>query len=291
MALDLSAVGKELPPTTFEYNDREVMLYALGVGAGTSAKGGSASGGEELDFVYEKDLKVLPTFGVIPAFPAMMGIGRLLEFNPMMLLHGEQRIELRGPIPTSGKLTTQGKISAIYDKGSGAVVVIDSETKDESGTALFANTASVFIRGEGGFGGERGPSASSKNVPPESASGGPDHTVEYRTSPDQAALYRLSGDRNPLHIDPDFAKLAGFDRPIIHGLCSFGYVGRAVLHACCGGDPARLKDFEVRFSGVVFPGETIVTEIWQESSNRVIVQARTKERGEPVISNAAATIA
>ena len=278
MALDLSAAGKALPPQTFEYTDREVMLYALGVGATT----------DELDFVYEKNLKALPTFAVIPAFPAMMSIGQLLEFNPAMVLHGEQRIELRAPIPTSGKLTTDGKIAAIYDKGSGAVVVVESQTKDASGTVLFANTAGVFIRGAGGFGGERGPSATGKNVPPERK---PDHTVDYKTSHDQAALYRLSGDRNPLHIDPDFAKLAGFDRPIIHGLCTFGFVGRAVLHACCGGDPSRLKDFEVRFSGVAYPGETIVTDCWQESSTRVLVQARTAERGEAIISNAAATIA
>ena len=277
MALDLSAVGKELPTQTYEYTDRDVILYALGVGATT----------DELDFVYEKNLKVLPTFAVIPAFPAMMSIGRLLEFNPAMLLHGEQRIELRGTIPTSGKLTTQGKVNAIYDKGSGAVVVVDAETKDEGGAVLLTNTFGAFIRGEGGFGGERGPSAASRNTPPERP---PDHSVEYKTSPQQAAIYRLSGDRNPLHIDPEFAKLAGFDRPILHGLCTFGYVGRAVLHACCGGDPARLKDFEVRFSGVVYTGETIVTDIWRESSSRVLIMARTAERGEAVISNAAATI-
>jgi acyl dehydratase len=277
MALDLSAVGKTLPPSTYEYTDREVILYALGVGATTG----------ELDFVYEKNLKVLPTFAVIPAFPALAGIGRLLEFNPMMLLHGEQRIELRAPIPASGKLTTQGTITGIYDKGSGALVTTEAETKAEDGSVLFTNTFGAFIRGEGGFGGDRGPSASSKNVPPERA---PDHTVEYKTSPEQAALYRLSGDRNPLHIDPDFAKMAGFDKPIIHGLCTFGHVGRAVLHACCGGDPARFKDFEVRFSGVAYPGETIVTRIWNESPTRVLVQATTAERGEPVISNAAATI-
>ena len=278
MALDLSAIGKELPPSTFEYTERDVMLYALGIGATT----------DELAFVYEKNLQVLPTFAVVPAFPALMGMGSLLEFNAMMLLHGEQRIELRAPIPTSGKLTTKGKIRAIYDKGSGALVTIDAETKDESGSVLFTNTFGAFIRGEGGFGGERGPSASKQNIPPERA---PDHTVEYKTSTDQAALYRLSGDRNPLHIDQEFAKLAGFDTPILHGLCTFGYVGRAVLHACCGGDPARFKAFEVRFSGVAFPGETIITDIWQESSNRMLIQARTAERGEPVISNAAATIA
>ncbi len=279
MPIDLSAVGKDLPSSTFEYTEKDVMLYALGVGATT----------DELDFVYEKNLKVLPTYAVIAGMSAMGGMMDVLEgVNPAMLVHGEQRIELRGPLHTSGKLTGQGRISAIYDKGSGALLVIDSETKDESGNVLFTNSFGAFIRGEGGFGGERGPSASSKNVPPERA---PDHTIEYKTSPDQAAIYRLSGDRNPLHIDPAFAKMGGFDRPILHGLCTFGHVGRAVLQVCCGGDPARLKDFEVRFSGVVFPGETIVTDIWQESSNRLIIQARTAERGEPVISNAAATIA
>ena len=277
MALDLSAVGKELPASTYEYNGRDVMLYALGVGATI----------DDLSFVYEKNLKVLPTFAVIPAFPALTGIGRVLEgMNPAMLLHGEHGIQLRGPIATSGKLTTRGKITAIYDKGSGALVVVEAETTGEDGQTLFSNTFGAFIRGEGGFGGERGPSASSKNVPPERA---PDHTVEYATSPNQAAIYRLSGDRNPLHIDPEFAKMGGFDRPILHGLCTFGYVGRAVLHAVCGGDPAKLKGFEVRFSGVVYPGETIVTDIWLESG-KALIQARTKERGEVVISNAAATI-
>ncbi len=277
MPIDASAVGKQLPAQTFDYTERDVMLYALGVGATT----------DELDFVYEKRLKVLPTFAVVPAFPVMMGIGQVVEINPVMVLHGEQRIDLRSPIPTKGKLTTTGKISAIYDKGSGAVVVVDSQTKDDGGTLLFVNTSSIFVRGGGGFGGERGPSASSKNVPPERKL---DHTIEYKTSTDQAALYRLSGDRNPLHIDPEFAKLGGFDRPILHGLCTFGHVGRAILHACCGGDPAKFKDFEVRFSGVVFPGETIVTQVWRESANRVLVQATAAERGEVVIANAAATV-
>ncbi len=277
MAIDPSVVGKELPPQTFEYNERDLMLYALGVGCTT----------DELPFIYEKNLKVLPTFAVIPAFPVMAGVGKHVDINPTMVLHGEQRIDLRAPIPTKGKLTTGARISAVYDKGSGAVIVIDSETKDDSGTLLFANMSSIFVRGAGGFGGERGPSASSKNIPPEKR---PDHVVEYKTLQTQAAIYRLSGDRNPLHIDPDFAKLAGFDTPILHGLCTFGHVGRAILHACCGGDPARFKSFEVRFSGVVYPGETIVTEIWRESANKLIVQAKAAERGEVVIANAAATV-
>ena len=277
MAIDASAVGKELPETTFEYTERDVMLYALGVGATT----------DELDFVYEKNLQTLPTFGVVPAFPALGGIGKYIKFNPMMLLHGEQSITLHGPIPTSGKLTTGGTITGIYDKGSGALVSISVDTKDESGNVLFTNTSGIFLRGEGGFGGDRGPSASKKNVPPERA---PDYTVEYKTSPDQAAIYRLSGDRNPLHIDPEFAKMGGFDKPIIHGLCTFGFVGRAVLQAVCDGDPAKLKSFEVRFSGVAFPGETIVTQIWNDADGKVLIQATTAERGEPVISNASATI-
>lgn len=279
MPIDMSAVGKELAPGTFEYTQEDVILYALGVGATT----------DELDFVYEKNLKVLPTFAVIPGMSAMGGMMDVMEgVNPGMLVHGEQRIELRAPIPTSGRLTGQGRISAIYDKGSGALLVVDSETKDEGGNVIFTNTFGAFIRGEGGFGGERGPSASSKNVPPERP---PDHTVEYQTLPQQAAIYRLSGDPNPLHIEPEFAKMAGFDKPILHGLCTFGHVGRAILHARCDGDVSRFKDFEVRFSGVVYPGETIVTDMWDEGSGRVIVQARTAERGDAVISNAAATVA
>ena len=279
MALDLSSVGKELAATTFEYSPRDVMLYALGVGATT----------DELSFVYEKELQVLPTFAVVPSFPALAGMGQVLEFNPAMLLHGEQSIQLQGPLPTSGKLTTQAKITGIFDKGSGALVVVESETKDEGGKTLFSNGFSAFVRGGGGFGGDRGPSAAKKNLPPERA---PDHQIEYKTSPDQAALYRLSGDRNPLHIEPAFAKMGGFDKPILHGLCTYGFVGRAILHACCGGDPARLTGFEVRFSGVVYPGETIVTQIWEESPGRYLVQAHTAERAdEPAISNAAATVA
>jgi acyl dehydratase len=279
MAIDPAAVvGRELAEQSFEYSERDLMLYALGVGCTT----------DELDFVYEKNLKVLPTFAVIPAFPVMTGIGQVVEINPVMVLHGEQRIDLRAPTPTKGKLTTGAKISAVYDKGSGAVIVVDSETKDEKGTLLFANTSSIFVRGAGGFGGERGPSASSKNIPPEQR---PDHTIEYKTLPQQAAIYRLSGDRNPLHIDPEFAKMAGFNMPILHGLCTYGHVGRAVLHACCGGDPARFKSFEVRFAGVVYPGETIVTEIWRDGGNKVIVQAKAAERNEIVIANAAATVA
>ncbi|MCH7578432.1 MAG: MaoC family dehydratase N-terminal domain-containing protein [Chloroflexi bacterium] len=266
------AAGIELPPTTFEYDDRDVMLYAVGVGA------------TELDFVFERNLKVLPTFAVIPAFPGLMGLTQAVEINPVMILHGEQSIKLNKPIPVKGKLTTSGKVTGVYDKGKGALVVIESETKDEQGAALFVNTASVFVRGAGGFGGERGPEAGNK--PPDRA---PDKTVEMQTLPTQAMIYRLSGDRNPLHVDPAFAKMAGYDTPILHGLCTLGHAGRAVLGTYCDNDPARMTGLEVRFSGVVFPGDSIITEMWDEGGGRIVLQAKT-QRGDVVISNASATV-
>jgi acyl dehydratase len=270
--LSPDVVGLELAPTTFEYTERDVMLYALGVGA------------KELDFIFERNLKTLPTFAVIPAFPALMGLAGAVEINPVMILHGEQGFRLQKEIPTSGKLTTSGVVTGVYDKGKGALVTIESTTKDGAGETVFTNTSGIFVRGAGGFGGERGPEAG--NVAPER---GPDKTVEMTTLDIQAAIYRLSGDRNPLHIDPDFAKMAGYDRPILHGLCSFGHVGRAVLQEYCGNDPARFGGMSVRFSGVVYPGDTIITDMWDEGSGKVIVQARTQD-GRTVISNAAAEV-
>lgn len=275
MPIDLSYVGKKLDSVTYAYTERDVMLYALGVGCGR----------EDLPFVYEKQLRVLPTFAVIASFPAMMNLGGALRVNPAMVLHGEQAIDLRAPIPTHGTLTTTPTITAVWDKGKGAVVVVETDTADGAGTLLFHNTASIFVRGEGGFGGDRGP-AGQKNVPPDRA---PDKSVSYTTLPQQALIYRLSGDMNPLHADPEFAKLGGFDQPILHGLCTFGHAGRAVLSAWCGDDPARLRAFEVRFAGVVFPGETITTDMWEVGPGEIVLTART-ERGETVLSAAAAKV-
>jgi acyl dehydratase len=206
--------------------------------------------------------------------------------NPMMILHGEQRIELHAPIPPEGTITTTPTIKAMYDKGKGALVVVETESVDAKGRLLFRNTSGIFARGEGGFGGDRGPSGV-KNVVPNRK---PDRSIAFETRPDQALLYRLSGDMNPLHADPDFARMAGFDRPILHGLCTFGFAGRAVLRAWCDDDPARLRSFEVRFSGVVFPGETITTDMWQVGPGQIVLTART-ERGEAVLSSAAAEVA
>jgi acyl dehydratase len=275
MPIDPSIVGRKLEASTAEWTEKDVMLYALGVGE------------TSLPFCYERDLKVLPTFAVIPAFPAMFSLGGAMQVNPMMVLHGEQRIELGRPIPTRAKVVSQPTVVALYDKVKGAVVVVEVESRDDKGNLLFKNTFTSFARGEGGFGGDRGPTGP-RNEPPARK---PDAIVEMPTVPQQALLYRLSGDMNPLHADPDMAALGGYAKPILHGLCTFGHVGRAILHTFCGSDPTRLADFEVRFSGVVYPGETIVSEMWQQGPGRVVVQAKTKERGELVLSNAAATIA
>jgi len=276
MPVNPSAIGKKLDAVTHEYDERDVMLYALGVGCGT----------DELQFTYERDLKVLPTFAVIPSFPAMMALGGVMDVNPALVLHGEQRIELHGTIPTSGKLTTTPTVKAIYDKGKAALVIVETDTVDSKGKLLLRNTMGIFARGEGGFGGDRGPSGP-RNVPPDRK---PDKSISYKTLPQQALIYRLSGDMNPLHADPDFAKLGGYDRPILHGLCTFGFAGRALLAAWCDNDPARFKSFEVRFSGVVYPGETITTDMWQVAPGKIVLTAKT-ERGEAVLSGAAAEVA
>ena len=270
--LSPAVAGLELPPMSFEYEERDVMLYALGIGA------------TELDFVYERGLKVLPSFAVIPGFPALMGLTAAVDINPVMILHGEQSFRIHKTIPVKGRLTTGGKVTGVYDKTKGALVTVEAATKDEQGETLFVNQSSIFVRGAGGFGGDRGPEAG--NQAPERS---PDKSVEMGTLPIQAMIYRLSGDRNPLHIDPQFAKMAGYDTPILHGLCTFGHVGRAVLAEYCGNDPERLVSLGVRFSGVVFPGDTIITEMWDEGKGRVLVQAKT-QRGEVVISNAAAEV-
>jgi acyl dehydratase len=279
MPIDVSkALGAQLEPVEFTYDERDVMLYALGIGAGAR----NPTAPEELKFTYENGLEVIPTFGVIPAFPALMGLGGVdgMEFNPMMLLHGEQYLEIRKPIPTGAKLTSYGKVAHIYDKGKGAVVVIDTVTKTAKGEEVFFNQSAVFLRGEGGFGGERGPNPG--NEPPARD---PDVVHEEKTLPHQALIYRLSGDRNPLHADPSFAAMGGFDKPILHGLCTFGFVGRAVLERYCKNDTTKFKSIAVRFSSHVFPGETIVTKMWKEG-NKVFFKASTLERGLDVITNA-----
>ena len=281
-------VGYEFAPITFDYSERDVSLYALGVGAPADPLDQS-----ELQFVYElsgEGFKVLPTFAVL--FPSRMidvllsGSLAGITYNPMMLLHGEQYLEIRQPLPTSGRVTCKPKVSAVYDKGSGALVITDTPCYDASGTEIAFNQSAMFIRGIGGFGGERG-SSGAANEPPERA---PDAVAAEQTSPKQALIYRLSGDINPLHADPMMAALGGFEKPILHGLCSFGYAGRAVLKHFCGNDPARFKSIKVRFVKHVFPGETLVTEMWRISDNQVIFRCKAAERDSVVLANAVVTL-
>jgi 3-hydroxyacyl-CoA dehydrogenase/3a,7a,12a-trihydroxy-5b-cholest-24-enoyl-CoA hydratase len=233
---------------------------------------------------------MVPTFAVAPALRAVFALAKEgkqapgLHYGFDRVLHGEQYTEIRAPWPTSGKLTHTIKIKDIFDKGKNALVVSAITTKDAEGNELAYNEITTLVRGAGGWGGDRGPSAD-VNVPPERA---PDAVVEEKTSANQALLYRLSGDWNPLHADPGFAKNFGFDRPILHGLCSFGFAARHVVSKFCpSGDPRFFKSIKARFAETVFPGETLVTEMWKENDQRVVFRTKVKERDKVVISNAA----
>jgi acyl dehydratase len=254
MPLNLDAVGRTFGPGETSWSSKDALLYALGVGAGQDPL-------RELEFTTENSQdvaqKVLPTFGVIVV---QHGGPRqsLGDFDRAMLVHAEQSLTLHRPLPVEGRASITSKLVGIYDKGSGALVVTESTAADvESGAPLCSTTSSAFIRGEGGFGGDRGPSATWERPQRE-----PDHRASARTRPDQALLYRLSGDRNPLHSDPAFAARAGFSRPILHGLCTYGVTGRLLLHALCGSDPARFGSMRARFSRPVLPGATLTVSMW-----------------------------
>lgn len=276
MPIDPSAVGKTGGPVSRKWNSKDALLYAVGVGAGTG----------DLPFTTEntKDTpqRVLPTFAVI------IGGGgapfdKIGSFNPAMLVHGEQGIELLDEIPPEGEIESTGKVSAIWDKGKGAVVEMTSEsTLVATGKPLLRTRMSVFIRGEGDFGGERGPSAGLE-IPDRKA----DHQVSYKTSVDQALVYRLSGDRNPLHSDPSFAQMGGFETPILHGLCTYGFTGRALLAELCGGDPSRFKSMDGRFSKPVYPGDELTISMWVDG-NSCIFQTRN-QGGDVVLDQGTAT--
>jgi acyl dehydratase len=278
MALKMDVVGKKSAPIKHKYGWKDTVLYALGVGAKA----------DELDFLFEMNgPKVLPTFAVVPSFTSMISVAGDLGANPMMILHGEQKIILHRPIPPGGELSTVSEVKGIYDKGKGALVLVEAKTVDEKNEPVFDNWFSIFVRGEGGFGGDRGPEAL-KADPPEGKS--PDFSMTERTLPEQALLYRLSGDFNPLHASPQFAKMGGFDRPILHGLCTYGHAGRAVLKHACGGDPTKLRTFAARFAGVVFPGDTLTTEGWQVEPGKWVVQVKQQD-GKVVLSNSVAETA
>ena len=281
------ALGYEVPPVTTSYDERDVALYALGVGAAHDPLDA-----KELPLVYElagDGFKVLPTFGVIPALNVYMKMAKEGKQTPGLhygfdrVLHGEQYTEIKRPLPSHAKLTHKSKIKDIFDKGKNALVITSTSSVDENGEELVYNELTTFVRGAGGWGGDRGPS-SEINVPPDRA---PDAVVTEKTSESQALLYRLSGDWNPLHVDPAFAAGFGFKKPILHGLCTFGFAARHVIKAFLDGNPDRFKSIKVRFADSVFPGETIRTEMWKESEGKIVFRCKVVERDAVVISNAA----
>ncbi|ACY16697.1 MaoC/PaaZ C-terminal domain-containing protein [Haliangium ochraceum] len=284
-ALDFDQVGKAGRTFEFSYAWKDAVLYALGVGAKVP---------EELDYLYEqRGPKVLPTFAVLPAFPCMLEAMGRVRADLARVLHGEQSTILHRPLPARARVSTTARIDGIYDKGKGALIVVTCETKDAEGAPLCDNVFSIFVRGAGGFGGPRGPEDSASaaklpTTPPEGSA--PDFEHREQTTREQAALYRLSGDLNPLHIDPKMAQAVGFDRPILHGLCTYGIAARTLLRHACEGNPARFRSLRARFSGVVLPGDTLITRGWRVSPEHCVLQV-VKEDGTAVLSNAVAELA
>ncbi len=266
----------------FEYRDRETMLYALGIGFGRDPMNT-----KELPFVYEKGLKTVPTMSTVIAWGA--GGMRDSGINYMMVVHGEQKLTLHKPLPIAAKIVVDSRIIGAWDKGKdkGAILVGETVIKEKTtGDKLCTMQSTTFARGDGGFGGPREGAPEPHKMPERK----PDMTVEVDTRPDQALLYRLSGDRNPLHSDPDFAKAAGFPRPILHGLCTYGTCCRAVISSSiCNYDPTLITGFDVRFSSPVFPGETIAVDLWKDG-NVVSFRARVTARDVVVINNGKCTL-
>jgi len=257
--IDLDSVG-QTREGTFEYDWKMGALYNLCVGAQA----------EDLSFVYERaqgGMKVFPSYATIVAGSGMI-FPKGTDF--VRLLHGEQLIRLYAPFKPSGKINTKGVIEHIYDKGKAAVIHIKISGHSPEGEHIFDAKYVYFVGGSGGFGGDPGPKTE-PIIPPEGVE--PDYSSSYQTSSNQAAFYRLNGDLNPLHIDPNFAKMARQPKPILHGLCTYGIATRAILYELCDRDVSRFKEFSARFTGVVFPGETLITEGWKDNG-RYIIQVR-----------------
>lgn len=281
MPIDPSAIGATTDPTVFEWTDRDTMLYALGVGAGTDELAYTT------DNSHDVRQQVLPTYPVI-CCSGFAGAASIGAFDFSKLLHGSQEVRLFAPLPPAGRLSVVAEVADIQDKGEGknAIVMLRARGTDPATGELVAETlTTAVIRGAGGFGGQPGARAVAPQIPDRE----PDHRVSYATREDQALLYRLSGDRNPLHSDPWFAQtLAGFPKPILHGLCTYGFAGRALLAELADGDAAGITAIAARFTSPVFPGETLTTSIWRTEPGRAVF--RTEAGGADGAGDGAARV-
>jgi acyl dehydratase len=272
MALNLETIGKVWGPYEFSYDEKDLIIYALGIGFGKDC----------LEYVYEgdKDFKAFPTFGVI--FPANAGAEAFLstKANFATVVHGEQNLQIHNPLPREATVLTTAVIEGIYDKGSGALIVMRFDSKGKNGVPLCSNWVGAFVRGAGGFGGAAQPRKEIPTIPQKS----PDFVLDAQTGVNQAALYRISGDRNPLHIDPAVANAVGFKEPILHGLCTYGVICRRFVKEVLQSDAAKLKSYSARFSTPVIPGESLQTKVWQTNPRLFLLEVYNA-KGEAVLRN------
>jgi acyl dehydratase len=278
MAIDAKSLGYEASPIEFSYTWRDTVVYALGVGA---------SADTELDYLYEgRGPKVLPTFCTIPTFAAFDALVDRIGCDRQGMVHHSQQMDLFKPLRPNAKLRVMGKVAGLYDLKRLAMSVFSIDAFDEDGDLIIRGEVTLVLRNDGGFGGERPPKTARVHPPDRE----PDFEVRDQVGPTQALLYRLSGDYNPLHADPDFAARVGFDAPILHGLCTYGFAGRAVVAEACGGDPDKLATLRGQFSNPVFPGDTLIIRGWNEGE-RLILSVTTEQKPEkPCLSNAYAVL-
>ena len=282
MPIDLErALGAEPAVREVAWTARDVLLYHLSLGAGAHA-----DIGPELAYTFEKDLQVLPTFALVAGqgvsageLPPMAMTMPGVDIDLRRILHGGQSLRVHRPIPASGRAAVRSQVANVWDKGKAAVIEMRQTAVDPDGAPLWTTTMQIWARGEGGFGGEPGPESVS-SAPDR----GPDLVLDSVTTPQTALLYRLNGDLNPLHADPAFAASAGLDRPILHGLASYGIVAKAVVDGLLGGDATRLAELSVRFAGVLFPGETIRTSVWRDGDDLRLLAVCPERDDAPVLT-------
>ncbi|MEV0705317.1 MaoC/PaaZ C-terminal domain-containing protein [Saccharopolyspora sp. NPDC050389] len=289
MAIDLDEALNARPTTReISWTRRDVLLYHLSLGAGARA-----DTEPELPYTYEAGLQVLPTFAMVAgqgisagdrAAPGLALPG--IDIDLRKILHAGQALRVHRQLPASGTATVTSRVADVWDKGKAAVIVLESTAADGDGAALWTTTMQIWARGEGGFGGKPGPDVAAALPERE-----PDVVLESPTTPAQALIYRLNGDMNPLHADPDFARAAGFDRPILHGLASYGLVAKAIVDGLLDGDAARLRAFAVRFAGSLLPGETIRTAVWRDGGQLVLRSTCPERDNAPVLTHATAEVA